>query len=310
MQVLLKNDPEQVVESAQCGPFVVVWKSMDEVHYPGKERRTYRFRREPVKGSMIIDEIIRGQLSEARFAKKYATLTPRELMLTLNDSIYAFQMSERLPIDQADELCGVRMVVAKECDDEFQVAHVGDCFAATEGKTGYGKTYNQALAYNKRMYAMIEESWKLAARLLHLNPDRVMQGTAEWNNLRLEMWRQFGPRLQTERRLHINNKESTEGHGVLNGQDGVRNMIVDNSIAKNGLYWLLLGNNGCVPWDMEKDVPGYKLAGEVCNLVSKSRGLAEALDMVIANARWYEGHTKISHAKGGRADAACAIIKP
>ncbi|MBI2484525.1 hypothetical protein HYV71_05090 [Candidatus Uhrbacteria bacterium] len=316
VEVAIKNDPEEVVESAQCGPFVVVWKSMDEVHYPGKERRTFRFCRKPVKGSVIIDEIIRAQLSEPRFTKRFAALTPRELMLELNACINSFQVSEKLPLGQADELCGVRMVVAKECGSEFQIAYIGDCFAVWETRcmrSGSGSlrmTENQAYAYNYRMYAMIEKYWNAAASCMKLDPAAVEQGTDQWNSLRLEMWRLFGPRLQMERRLHINNPAPPDGHGVMNGQSESEGFVVESVIPKLDLEYILLGNNGCTPWDMEKDVSRQRIATELSVAANHAYNLQTGIRAVIAQARWYENNTKISHAKGGRADAACALIKP
>lgn len=309
MQIALRNDPKEVVESAQCGPFVVVWKSMDEVHYPGKDRRTFRFRLRPVKGSIIIDEIIRSQLCE-RFVKRHASMTPRQLMLELNDCIYAFQASEGLPLNQADELCGVRMVVAKDCGDYFDIAYVGDCFALAESNSGFNITGNQAYRYNCGMYDMIEKCWDAAALRLRLNPASVEQGTDQWDKVRLEMWREFGPYLESQRRLHINNPDSNLGHGVLNGQPNVKAMIRETPIPKKNLWYLLLGNNGCIPWDMEKDIRGVEVARKLMGAVHQAQNLDGALDAVIAQAREYEKNTKISHARGGRADAACAIIKP
>ncbi|MBI4250378.1 hypothetical protein HY622_02210 [Candidatus Uhrbacteria bacterium] len=282
---------------------------MDEVHYPGKERRTFHYSRHPVKGSVIIDIMIRAELA-AHFAKKYESWTPRQLMHALNECITAFQMSERLPLGQADELCGARMVIAKDCGNRFSIAYVGDCFAVWETSTALQMTNNQAYRYDALMHSLIEDHWNDAARHLRFNPAKIQQGSAEWNTLRLEMWRRFGPQLSNARRVHINNTQSAVGHGVLNGQEGVERFIAEFDVPEKGLRYILLGNNGCTPWDMESGASRPYIATLLAAAIDNADDPERGLDNVIAQARQYERKTKISHAKGGRADAACALIVP
>jgi|GEM_PF-6248770 len=236
------------------------------------------------------------------------------------DAIFISSATSRA---ESDSKSGARMIVVKEGSMIFDIAYLGDCFALAKYENGHvSMTENWAYKYNSRMYALIEQYWTQAARHLKINPDKVEQGTEQWNNLRLEMWRLFGPQLQTERRLHINNSGSGDGHGVLNGQDVLSNLtsltFFSKKIGKtfsplgsySPLHYILLGNNGCVPWDMEKDVPRTELAKRLAKTVNHEDNPAASLDAIIAQARRIEQATKISHAKGGRAYAACALIIP
>lgn len=279
--VLSLKSPEYVNEYQDYNGFFAVWKGMDEVHGPDKQKREFDYHGQKISGKAVIESTILWTIKESD-----PGWSSRELIICINNRIQDMQTQYGLPLDRADELPGARIVVAKKCGDHFEVAYVGDCFALGVSDADILMTENQAYQYDYDRYAEIDMFF------------------AQEAGDKTKIWRAFMPVLAQARRVHINNPDSDKGFGVLNGQKQLEKMISALEVPMAGLRYLMLGNMGLTPWALQKD-QSRKSVGRFLHDKYGTWGPKTLINTI----RHIEASTQVTHVRTSNADLAGLVIE-
>jgi len=222
----------------------------------------------------------------------FAEASPRD---RLNDILLrADEQSWRrklnyMPAETA-RLAGATFAVAKIDERHIEVQCTGDAFALVECHDGHiFFSKNQVLRHDRKMNRLMAEEMQSAAKefgwsatsLPHANEDALEQ-------IRKEMWNRFCPVLREARGKAINNRETAEGYGALNGESRPPRSILwqIEEYLTYEVKRILLFTDGFIPWPLLGRIK-HDLLGRIILEMYDSQGV----DGILATTRAVEKAT-------------------
>ncbi|MDI6602623.1 MAG: hypothetical protein QME57_00690 [Patescibacteria group bacterium] len=209
----------------------------------------------------FIDGLTLGEVTTRLIEEIFQNASPemhlRDVLLKANQAIWQKKLDAGIP-EEIGRLSGATFAATKIGKKETEILAAGDTFALVRLKDGkVFITENQVHAHDTFMNSEISRLMQEIAQEWNIKLENIEE--EKLNKVRDEMWNRFYPILLKERGRVINNSESPEGYGALNGEPGIERMWQRLAFPTYEIDIILLFTDGFIGWEFLKNIESSQL---------------------------------------------------
>lgn len=207
-------------------------------------------------------------------------LTPLALLKRINLLIRSSILVSGVNLEESGEIPGATFAIANVNDDMVNIAQAGDCTAFVVNKDGsFFLSENQIYMHDVSANNELQRIMCQVAKEIGGEREKILG----------ESWDRYYDFFYAKRKEDTNNKKSLNGFGLLNGQNGLFDFLVEKQFNVDDIKFLMLFTDGVTPWDMVKSMSREEIASRMMQLYKEG-----GAHKIVQSARNFESVNKNS----------------